>query len=70
MEPARKRQFFPVWEHFEKTDVYPNLYKLAVAFLLTPSSSVSPERVFSKTGEIIKKKKETALGPALWKSYF
>ena len=37
--------------------LYPNLYKLAVAFLSTPASSVPCERVFSKAGEVVSKKR-------------
>ncbi|KAK1900426.1 Zinc finger BED domain containing protein 1 [Dissostichus eleginoides] len=37
--------------------VYPNLHKLAVTFLCTPASSVPCERVFSKAGEVVSKKR-------------
>lgn len=37
--------------------LYPNLYKLAVVFLATPASSVPCERIFSKAGEILSKKR-------------
>jgi len=37
--------------------VYPNLYTLAVTFLCTPASSVPCERVFSKAGEVVSKKR-------------
>ncbi|XP_077399284.1 zinc finger BED domain-containing protein 4-like [Vanacampus margaritifer] len=36
---------------------YPNLYKLAMKCLCTPSSSVPCERVFSKAGEIVSKRR-------------
>ena len=48
----------PQLEYWERQkQVYPNLYKLAVAFLCTPASSVPCERVFSKAGEILSKKR-------------
>ncbi|KAK0140929.1 Zinc finger BED domain-containing protein 1 [Merluccius polli] len=37
--------------------LYPNLHKLALAFLCTPASSVPCERVFSKAGEVVSKKR-------------
>nr|XP_055071743.1 E3 SUMO-protein ligase ZBED1-like [Misgurnus anguillicaudatus] len=36
---------------------YPNLYKLALTFLCCPASSVPCERVFSKAGEVVSKKR-------------
>ncbi|XP_049319320.1 E3 SUMO-protein ligase ZBED1-like [Astyanax mexicanus] len=45
---------------------YPTLYKLAIKYLCTPSSSVPCERVFSKTGEIVCKRRNR-LGPNLLK---
>ncbi|CAG12947.1 unnamed protein product [Tetraodon nigroviridis] len=36
---------------------YPNLYKLAMKFPCTPSSSVPCERVFSKAGEMVSKRR-------------
>ncbi|KAG7524007.1 zinc finger BED domain-containing protein 4-like [Solea senegalensis] len=37
--------------------LYPNLYKLALAFLCTTASTVPCERVFSKAGEVVSKKR-------------
>ncbi|XP_077436178.1 zinc finger BED domain-containing protein 4-like [Vanacampus margaritifer] len=37
--------------------LYPNLYKLAITFLCTPASSVPCERIFSKAGEILCKRR-------------
>ena len=37
--------------------IYPNLSKLAIGYLCTPPSSVPCERVFSKAGEVISKKR-------------
>ncbi|TWW61045.1 hypothetical protein D4764_05G0011350 [Takifugu flavidus] len=37
--------------------LYPNLYHLANQYLATPASSVPCERVFSKAGEIVSKKR-------------
>ncbi|KAK0139038.1 Zinc finger BED domain-containing protein 1 [Merluccius polli] len=40
-------------EYWERQKLlYPNLHKLALAFLCTPASSVPCERVFSKAGEV------------------
>lgn len=38
-------------------NLYPNLYFLAQKFLCTPASSVPCERVFSKAGEVVSKKR-------------
>lgn len=37
--------------------LYPHLYSLALQFLCTPASSVPCERVFSKAGEVLSKKR-------------
>lgn len=42
--------------------IYPHLYRLAVKYLCTPASSVPCERVFSKAGEVVSKKR-TRLSP-------
>lgn len=56
-EPNISRMSNPLdyWELHRH--VYPNLYKLAITFLCTPASSVPCERVFSKAGEILSKKR-------------
>ena len=46
---------FEYWER--QKQVYLNLYKLTVTFLCTPASSVPCERVFSKAGEMLSKKR-------------
>nr|XP_054590355.1 zinc finger BED domain-containing protein 4-like [Nothobranchius furzeri] len=38
-------------------NLYPHLYQLALQFLCTPSSSVPCERVFSKAGELVSKRR-------------
>ncbi|XP_038148265.1 zinc finger BED domain-containing protein 4-like [Cyprinodon tularosa] len=43
---------------------YPTLYKLAMTFLCTPSSSVPCERVFSKAGQMVCKRRNR-LGPKM-----
>ncbi len=37
--------------------VYPHLHCLALEFLCTPASSVPCERIFSKAGEVVNKKR-------------
>ncbi|XP_024117292.1 zinc finger BED domain-containing protein 1 [Oryzias melastigma] len=45
-------------EYWERQQlIYPTLYKLAIAFLSTPASSVPCERVFSKAGEVVSKRR-------------
>jgi hypothetical protein len=41
----------------EHQNVYTHLFKLANTFLCTPASSVPSERIFSKCGEIVSKKR-------------
>ncbi|XP_057681081.1 E3 SUMO-protein ligase ZBED1-like [Corythoichthys intestinalis] len=56
-EPNTSRKSNPLdyWEQHKH--IYPNLYKLAITLLCTPASSVPCERVFSKAGEILSKKR-------------
>ncbi|XP_036066356.1 zinc finger BED domain-containing protein 1-like [Oryzias melastigma] len=45
-------------EYWERQQlIYPTLYKLAIAFLSTPASSVPCERVFSKAREVVSKRR-------------
>lgn len=57
MEPNIGRQEDPLQYWERQKHLYPSLHKLAVAFLSTPASSVPCERVFSKAGEILCKKR-------------
>lgn len=57
MEPNIGRMEDPLQYWERQKYVYPHLYKLAVAYLCTPASSVPCERVFSKAGEILSKKR-------------
>lgn len=43
------------WKKKQKT--YPHLYQLALKSLCSPSSSVACERVFSKAGELVSKRR-------------
>lgn len=56
-EPNIGRHENPL-EYWERQKlVYPNLYNLSLAFLCTPASSVPCERIFSKAGEVVSKKR-------------
>ncbi|XP_056271977.1 zinc finger BED domain-containing protein 4-like [Pseudoliparis swirei] len=56
-EPNISRLENPL-EYWERQKfLYQNLYRLALAFLCTPASSVPCERVFSKAGEVVSKKR-------------
>ncbi|XP_078023476.1 E3 SUMO-protein ligase ZBED1-like [Epinephelus lanceolatus] len=57
MEPNIGRREDPLEYWDRQKHLYPHLHKLALAFLSTPASSVPCERVFSKAGEIISKKR-------------
>jgi len=56
-DPPLQRSEDPLayWKNHQ--NVYPHLFKLAKQFLCTPASSVPCERVFSKCGEIVSKKR-------------
>ncbi|XP_062872093.1 zinc finger BED domain-containing protein 4-like [Trichomycterus rosablanca] len=51
------RQEYPLMYWSKHKYIYPHLYKLAQMFLCIPASSVPCERVFSKAGEIVSKKR-------------
>ncbi|XP_042073325.1 zinc finger BED domain-containing protein 4-like [Haplochromis burtoni] len=57
MEPNIGRLEDPLKYWGRQKYVYPHLYKLALTYLCTPASSVPCERVFSKAGEILSKKR-------------
>jgi hypothetical protein len=56
-EPHIKRNDDPLqyWEMHKL--LFPHLYILSLKFLCTPASSVPCERVFSKAGEVVSKKR-------------
>ena len=56
-DPPQGRSEDPLlyWKNHQA--VYPHLFKLAKVFLCMPASSVPCERVFSKCGEIVSKKR-------------
>ena len=56
-EPNIGRTDDPLMYWERQKCIYPNLYKLAIVYLCTPASSVPCERLFSKAGEIISKKR-------------
>ncbi|XP_041841820.1 zinc finger BED domain-containing protein 4-like [Melanotaenia boesemani] len=51
----RTQDLLQYWKNNQKT--YPHLYQLALKYLCTPSSSVPCERVFSKAGELVSKRR-------------
>ena len=63
MEPNIGRLEDPLQYWERQKHIYPHLYDLATKFLCTPASSVPCERVFSKAGEILSKKRNR-LSPA------
>lgn len=52
---AREEDPLAYWSHSKAA--YPFLYKLVKQFLCSPASSVPCERVFSKAGEILSKRR-------------
>ncbi|KAK1889339.1 Zinc finger BED domain containing protein 1 [Dissostichus eleginoides] len=56
-DPPLERSKDPLAYWVDHQNVYPNLFKLAKQFLCMPASSVPSERVFSKCGEILSKKR-------------
>jgi len=56
-DPPLERSKDPLAYWMDHQNVYPNLFKLAKQFLCMPASSVPSERVFSKCGEIVSKKR-------------
>ncbi|XP_037646582.1 zinc finger BED domain-containing protein 4-like [Sebastes umbrosus] len=56
-EPNIGRMEDPLLYWERQKCIYPNLYKLAVGFLCTSASSVPCERVFSKAGQVVSKKR-------------
>ncbi|XP_053710926.1 zinc finger BED domain-containing protein 4-like [Synchiropus splendidus] len=56
-EPNIRRHDDPLRYWGDKQMIYPHLYTLAKKYLCTPTSSVPCERVFSKAGEILSKKR-------------
>lgn len=56
------------WKNNQKT--YPHLYQLALKYLCTPSSSVPCERVFSKAGELVSKRRNRLGAKTLQKTLF
>jgi len=49
---------------------YPHLYQLALTFLCSPASSVPCERIFSKAGEVLSKKRNRLSPSTLEKILF
>ncbi|XP_054866834.1 zinc finger BED domain-containing protein 4-like [Amphiprion ocellaris] len=56
------------WKNNQKT--YPHLYQFELKFLCTPFSSVPCERIFSKTGELMSKKRNRLGAKTLQKLLF
>ncbi|KAJ4947657.1 hypothetical protein JOQ06_009690 [Pogonophryne albipinna] len=56
-DPPLERSEDPLAYWVDHQNVYPNLFKLAKQFVCMSASSVPSERVFSKCGEIVSKKR-------------
>ena len=56
-DPPLERSEEPLEYWINHKNVYPLLFKLAQQFLCTPASFVPSERVFSKCGEVVSKKR-------------
>ncbi|KAG9261818.1 zinc finger BED domain-containing protein 4-like [Astyanax mexicanus] len=56
-DPIIPRTEDPLRFWASQKNVYPHLYHLALEFLCTPASSVPCERIFSKAGEVVTKKR-------------
>ena len=63
-EPPLARNSDPMVYWTANKNVYPHLYVLAMQFLSTPATSVPSERIFSKCGDVVSKKRNR-LKPAL-----
>ena len=59
-EPPLPRTEDPLAYWATHLNVCPNLYKLAMRYLCTLATSVPSERVFSKCGDVVNKKKKPA----------
>lgn len=56
-DPPLERAEDPLAYWLNHQNVYPHLFQLAKHLLCTPASSVPCERVFSKCGEVVSKKR-------------
>nr|XP_055075686.1 E3 SUMO-protein ligase ZBED1-like isoform X2 [Misgurnus anguillicaudatus] len=56
-DPPLQRSADPLAYWSTHKAIYPHLYQLSKLFLCTPASSVPCERIFSKAGEIVSKKR-------------
>ncbi|XP_039616000.1 E3 SUMO-protein ligase ZBED1-like [Polypterus senegalus] len=57
MDAYLGRQEDPLLYWKERITVYPSLYQLAIKYLCLPATSVPSERIFSKAGEVLCKKR-------------
>ncbi|XP_073727347.1 zinc finger BED domain-containing protein 4-like isoform X3 [Misgurnus anguillicaudatus] len=60
-DPPLQRSADPLAYWSTHKAIYPHLYQLSKLFLCTPASSVPCERIFSKAGEIVSKKKKSSV---------